>query len=46
VLADDELAVRWGEAGRAAAAASFAPVRVTERVREIHDRVVAAAGRR
>jgi glycosyltransferase involved in cell wall biosynthesis len=46
VLRDDALATQWGETARTAAATSFAPARVTERVREIHDRVVAAAGRR
>jgi glycosyltransferase involved in cell wall biosynthesis len=45
VLADDEMATRWSEASRRAAAATFAPDVVTARVREIHDRVVAGARR-
>ena len=45
VLGDDELALRWSEASRRAAAATFAPDVVTARVREIHERVV-AGGRR
>jgi glycosyltransferase involved in cell wall biosynthesis len=40
VLRDDALATRWGEAARTSAAATYAPARVTERVRAVHDRVV------
>jgi len=39
VLTDDDLARRWGEAARTAAAATYAPARVTERVRAVHERV-------
>lgn len=46
LLRDDDLTRRWGEAARAAAAATFAPARVTERVRAVHDRVTAPAAAR
>ena len=45
VLADDDLASRWSDASRRAAAATFAPDVVTARVRQIHDRVVAGVRR-
>jgi glycosyltransferase involved in cell wall biosynthesis len=40
VLTNDELAVRWSETSRRAAAARYAPAVVTARVREVHERVV------
>lgn len=40
VLTDDELAARWSETSRRAAAARYAPDVVTARVRDVHDRVV------
>lgn len=45
VLSDDAVATRWGETARVAAAATYAPARVTERVRAVHERVV-GRGRR
>ena len=39
VLTDDELASRWSETSRRAAAARYAPDVVTARVREVHERV-------
>jgi len=46
VLTNDELAVRWSEMSRRAAAARYAPDVVTARVRDVHERVVHRAHER
>jgi glycosyltransferase involved in cell wall biosynthesis len=46
VLTDDELAHRWSETSRRAAAARYAPDVVTARVRDVHERVVRSATER
>jgi len=45
VLRNDVMATQWGATARDAAAATYAPARVTEKVRAVHERVVRSVAR-